>query len=139
MKTKKTSQKTLSGDHFKNLDAEMHNYFINKNIDQKEIIEFSRLRGLIVEKLSSREYSFNPFFAESILNKIKTTSSNHISFDITFILSLFLRRVMFATLFTIIFLVLYFYIMHGSISEFILMNPEKLNDMKLISSILYDI
>jgi hypothetical protein len=138
MKPEKNFKKEVSSVHSNELDAEMELYLSKKGMPQNNISEYLKVRNVIRNSYAKNEYSFNPFFTELIVARLGQKTGNNLSIDISYILSLFLRRVMIASVFTMLLLVMYIYISYGSISELLIINPEKLNDTKLISFILYD-
>ncbi len=138
MKPGNNFKKEVSSVHSNELDAEMELYLSKKGMPQNNISEYLKVRKVIRNSYAKNEYSFSPFFTELIVARLGQKTGNNISIDISYILSLFLKRVMIASVFTMLLLVMYIYISYGSISELLIMNPEKLNDTKLISFILYD-
>lgn len=138
MKKNKNLNTDVPGELHNNLDQEMQSFLRQKKFSQEKISEFRFLRHLITDHYPKVEYSFNPFFTELLINRLSLKTINNGSIDISYVLSLFLKKVLISTLFIVFFLVVYAYLTHGSISELLIMNPEKLNDSKFISSILFD-
>ena len=130
-------QRGISGMN-QNPDPEMASYLIKKGLNDNEIREYENLRSFLHTNYVSNEYSFGPYFSEGVSARLLQLSKSNLLLDFAEDLSKFFTRVATLAFFILIGMLIYTYITHGNISGVIDIDPEKLNDTRLISSILYN-
>ena len=138
MKKNKTDNNHLISGMNQNSDHEMASYLRKKGFSEREINEYESLRSFLHTNYISTGYSFGPYFPEGVTARLLQLSKNSILIDFAEDLSKFFTRVATLAFFVLMVMLIYTYITHGNISGIIDLDPERLNDTRLISSILFN-
>ena len=136
MKINKTKKKGLISDINQESDHEMAFYLKKKGLGESEVSEYESLRSFLHSHYISTTYSFGPYFVEGVSSRLMQMSGRNLILDFTVDLSKFFTRVATLAFLVLIVMLIYTYVTHGNISGILDLDPERLNDTRLISSIL---
>lgn len=119
-------------------DSEMINFLKNRGKSEQDIRSYEKIGSFLKKSYLSADFSFGPYFSESISSRIQNLSKNSIILDIADDLSQIFTKVAAFAFFVVFLIILYSYVTQGDISGVISMDPETLNDTRLISSVLFN-
>lgn len=117
---------------------EMISYLRKKGKSEQDIHSYEKLGLFLRESYSSAGYSFSHNFADSVVSAILNLPKGNFLLDMADDLSKIFTKVAAVTFFTIFLIIIYSYVTQGELSGVISMDPEKLNDMRLIASVLFN-